>query len=25
VVIKDGFVPLPAPMAAKALADLGIN
>jgi len=25
VVIKDGFVPLPAAMAAKALADLGIN
>jgi phosphate transport system substrate-binding protein len=25
VVIKDGFVPLPASMAAKALADLGIN
>ncbi len=25
VVIKDGFVPMPAPMAAKALADLGIN
>jgi phosphate transport system substrate-binding protein len=25
VVIKDGFVPMPAAMAAKALADLGIN
>ncbi|MEW5966862.1 MAG: phosphate ABC transporter substrate-binding protein PstS family protein [Pseudomonadota bacterium] len=25
VVIKDGFVPLPAAMAAKALKDLGIN
>jgi phosphate transport system substrate-binding protein len=25
VVIKDGFVPLPAAMAAKALADLGIK
>lgn len=25
VVIKDGFVPMPAPMAAKALTDLGIN
>jgi phosphate transport system substrate-binding protein len=25
VVIKDGFVPLPAALAAKALADLGIN
>ena len=25
VVIKDGFVPLPAPLAAKALRDLGIN
>jgi phosphate transport system substrate-binding protein len=25
VVIKDGFVPMPASMAAKALADLGIN
>lgn len=24
-VIKDGFVPLPAPLAAKALADLGIK
>ena len=25
VVVKDGFVPMPAAMAAKALADLGIN
>jgi len=25
VVIKDGFVPMPAAMAAKALKDLGIN
>ncbi|MDP2267356.1 MAG: phosphate ABC transporter substrate-binding protein PstS family protein [Thiobacillus sp.] len=25
VVIKDGFVPMPAAMAAKALVDLGIN
>lgn len=25
VVVKDGFVPLPASMALKALADLGIN
>ncbi len=25
VVVKDGFVPLPATLAAKALADLGIN
>ena len=25
IVVKDGFVPLPASMAAKALADLGIN
>jgi len=25
IVVKDGFVPLPAAMAAKALADLGIN
>lgn len=25
VVVKDGFVPLPATMATKALADLGIN
>jgi phosphate transport system substrate-binding protein len=25
VVIKDGFVPMPAAMAAKALVDLGIK
>ncbi len=25
IVVKDGFVPLPAAMATKALADLGIN
>ena len=25
VVIKDGFVPMPAAMANKALSDLGIN
>lgn len=25
IVVKDGFVPLPASMAMKALADLGIN
>ncbi len=25
VVVKDGFVPLPATMAAKALQDLGVN
>jgi phosphate transport system substrate-binding protein len=25
VVVKDGFVPLPAKLAAKALSDLGIN
>lgn len=25
VVVKDGFVPMPASMAVKALADLGIN
>jgi len=25
VVVKDGFVPMPAGMANKALSDLGIN